>query len=119
MEGEGNTSTLSGDARARNHLAGRVLSMAREQGLASCMRLFELLFGRRLRSAEDELERIGPLTAVPALGLDALASAAYGPEAALTVLLKAGVDGASYIVPITAVILVVLALVAISYGQTI
>ena len=34
--------------------------------------------------ARDE---IGPLTGVPVLGLDALSSAAYGPEAALTLLL--------------------------------
>ncbi len=46
------------------------------------MSVFELLFGRRLRTEEQETERIGTLAAVPVLGLDALASASYGPEAA-------------------------------------
>src|SRR6266852_2956192 len=54
------------------------------------MRLLELLLGRPLRSDEEAVERIGVLTAIPVLGLDALASASYGPEAALTVLLPLG-----------------------------
>ena len=42
------------------------------------------------------------------LGLDALASAAYGPEAALTLLLPLGVLGVGYIAPISALIIAVL-----------
>ncbi|HZX66104.1 MAG TPA: APC family permease, partial [Myxococcales bacterium] len=57
--------------------------------------------------------------AVPVLGLDALASASYGPEAALTVLIPLGAGALGFIGPITAAIAVVLLLVAISYGQTI
>jgi amino acid transporter len=53
------------------------------------------------------------------LGLDALASAAYGPEAALTVLIPVGAAGAAHLGPIIAIICVVLALVATSYRQTI
>jgi amino acid transporter len=74
--------------------------------------------GRSLRSDEADAEQLGPATAVPALGLDALASATYGPEAALTVLLAAGSRGAGVIVPITLAIVVVLALVVVSYLQT-
>lgn len=48
------------------------------------MRLRELLFGGPIPDAEAaEEEQLGPASAVPVLGLDALASAAYGPEAAL------------------------------------
>jgi hypothetical protein len=47
-------------------------------------RFIEKLFGRPLRTDEEDEEQIGPLSAVPVLGLDALASASYGPEAALT-----------------------------------
>jgi amino acid transporter len=85
----------------------------------SAMTLFEALFGRRLRSEEQEAERIGTAAAVPLLGLDALASASYGPEAALTVLIPLGAGAAGLIAPITAVIVAVLVVVALSYGQTI
>src|SRR3954471_11851128 len=83
------------------------------------MRLVHFLFGRPLRSDEQDAERIGVVPAVPVLGLDALASASYGPEAALTVLIPLGAGALGFIGPITAAIAVVLLLVAISYGQTI
>jgi len=83
------------------------------------MRLLELLLGRPLRSDEEAVERIGVLTAIPVLGLDALASASYGPEAALTVLLPLGVTATIWIRPITLAIVGVLAVVALSYAQTI
>ncbi len=78
-----------------------------------------LLFGRPLRTSEEQGERIGTLRGVPVLGLDALASAAYGPEAALTVALPLGLAATRLIEPIVAAIIVVLALVALSYQQTI
>lgn len=78
-----------------------------------------LLFGRPLRSEEDKLEEIGPLSAVPVLGLDALSSAAYGPEAALAILLPLGILAPNYIGPILGLIILVLAAVCVSYRQTI
>jgi len=45
--------------------------------------LMDYAFGRRLASDEEEHQKVGPLTGVPIFGLDALSSAAYGPEAAL------------------------------------
>ncbi|HET6232806.1 MAG TPA: APC family permease [Longimicrobiaceae bacterium] len=83
------------------------------------MGIRQILFGRRLRSDEQERQKIGPLAGIPVLGLDALASAAYGPEAALTVLLPLGAAASGHIAPISAVILVVLGLVFVSYRQTI
>ena len=53
------------------------------------------------------------------MGLDALGSVAYGPEAALMVLLPLGAAGLGQLGPITAVILVVLAVLSLSYWQTI
>jgi amino acid transporter len=79
----------------------------------------DYVFGRRLTSDEQEHERIGALTGVPVLGLDALSSAAYGPEAALTLLLPLGALGLAQIVPISAVIIGVLLIVYFSYKQTI
>src|SRR5689334_9462248 len=83
------------------------------------MKLSRLLLGRRLASAEQAEQKIGVIAGIPALGLDGLASSAYGPEAALTILATLGAAGLHYITPITCVILVVLAILCISYRQTI
>lgn len=81
--------------------------------------LLNILFGRPLSSEEDEAERIGPAAGVPVFGLDALSSAAYGPEAALTILIPLGLAGVAYIVPISLIIIVLLSIVYFSYRQTI
>ena len=78
-----------------------------------------LLLGRRLRSDEHEEQKIGPLRGVPVLGLDALASASYGPEAALTVLIPLGLFAPHYMGPLSAVIIGLLLIVYFSYRQTI
>ena len=57
------------------------------------MSLIERLLGRTLSSQEESDQKITALAGVPILGLDALSSAAYGPEAALTVLLAVGALG--------------------------
>src|SRR6202166_2686005 len=83
------------------------------------MGLINVLFGRPLASSEDEGERITPLQGIPTFGLDALSSAAYGPEAALTILLPLGLLGVHYIVPLTAAIIALLVVLYFSYRQTI
>jgi amino acid transporter len=83
------------------------------------MGLINVLFGRPLASSEDEGERITPTQGIPTFGLDALSSAAYGPEAALTILLPLGLIGVRYIVPLTAAIIGLLVIVYFSYRQTI
>lgn len=87
--------------------------------MAKATSLWELLLGRPLRTEEQRAERIGVLRGIPVLGLDALASAAYGPEAALTILLSAGALAPGYLRPVSLAILVILALVYVSYRQTI
>lgn len=81
--------------------------------------ILDILFGRPLSSEEDTAERIGPVAGVPVFGLDALSSAAYGPEAALTILVPLGLIGLTYIVPISLIIIVLLSIVCFSYRQTI
>src|ERR1700680_745909 len=83
------------------------------------MGFINVLFGRPLASTEDEGERITPTQGIPTFGLDALSSAAYAPEAALTILLPLGLVGVRYIVPLTAAILGLLVIVYFSYRQTI
>jgi amino acid transporter len=81
--------------------------------------VLDLLFGPPLRSDADRKERIGPATGIPIFGLDALSSAAYGPEAALTLLIPLGAAGIAYIVPISVSIVILLGIVFFSYRQTI
>ena len=83
------------------------------------MGLVNVLFGRPLASSEDEGQRITPTQGIPTFGLDALSSAAYGPEAALTILLPLGLMGVHYILPLTAAIIALLVIVYFSYRQTI
>ena len=83
------------------------------------MNIVDLLFGRPLATEEEKAERIGPLKGIPIFGLDALSSAAYGPEAALTLLIPLGMAGAAYVWPITVGIVVLLGIVYFSYRQTI
>ncbi|HLJ78313.1 MAG TPA: hypothetical protein VKT75_12905, partial [Acidobacteriaceae bacterium] len=83
------------------------------------MQIIDLLFGRPLATSEERAEHIGPAAGIPIFGLDALSSAAYGPEAALTLLIPAGLLGIHYIVPITAAILALLVILYFSYSQTI
>ncbi len=77
------------------------------------------LLGRRLANREAAAERLGIWSGVAAVGLDGLGSAAYGPEAALTILAAAGAGGLSAIGPITWVILLLLGILYLSYRQTI
>jgi amino acid transporter len=81
--------------------------------------IFDMLFGRPLATEEEKAERIGPLKGIPIFGLDALSSAAYGPEAALTLLIPLGMAGSVYVWPITLGIVVLLSVVYFSYRQTI
>src|SRR5215204_7083021 len=83
------------------------------------MSLARLLLGRRLASHEQAEQKIGVTAGVPAIGLDALASSSYGPEAALAILIPLGAAGLGYIGPIVLVILALLATLYISYRQTI
>ena len=83
------------------------------------MKLNDLLFGRPLRSSEEAGEKLGPVGGLSVFGLDALSSAAYGPEAALTLLIPLAAVGIAYVVPITASIIILLVIVYFSYRQTI
>jgi amino acid transporter len=79
----------------------------------------DFIFGKPLATSQERAEQIGPAVGIPIFGLDALSSAGYGPEAALTIMLPLGIVGMSYIVPISTSIVVLLAIVYFSYLQTI
>src|ERR1700722_3595240 len=83
------------------------------------MSWLNLVLGKPLATTEERAEHIGPISGIPVFGLDALSSAAYGPEAALTLLIPLGVAGIAHIVPISFAIIGLLAIVYFSYCQTI
>ena len=83
------------------------------------MTISDWLFGPPLASSVDEDQKVSVWGGIPVLGLDALSSAAYGPEAALTILLPLGVLGLVEMGPIIICILALLAVLYFSYRQTI
>src|SRR5258705_5115689 len=83
------------------------------------MSLTDSLFGRPLATSEERAEHIGVAAGIPIFGLDGLTSAAYGPEAAMTLLIPLGIGGVEYGWRIIAAILVLLSIVYFSYRQTI
>src|SRR5436309_9078326 len=83
------------------------------------MSLLDVVLGRPLATREENTEKVGPLKGIPIFGLDALGSAAYGPEAALTLLIPLGLAGLNYIVPLSLSVIVLLVIVYLSYRQTI
>ncbi len=83
------------------------------------MSIVDRLVGKPLATSEERAEQIGVAAGIPIFGLDALTSAAYGPEAAMTLLIPLGVAGIHYIVPVISAILILLVIVFFSYRQTI
>ncbi len=83
------------------------------------MSFADSLFGRPLATSEERAEHIGVYAGIPIFGLDALTSAAYGPETALSLLIPLGIAGVAHLIPIVTVVLILLAIVFFSYRQTI
>jgi amino acid transporter len=83
------------------------------------MSIQDRVFGKPLATSEERAEHIGVAAGIPIFGLDALTSAAYGPEAAMALLIPLGLSGIPYILPIIATILILLVIVFFSYRQTI
>jgi amino acid transporter len=77
------------------------------------------ILGRPLANSEAEERKINAFEGVPAMGLDGLGSASYGPEAALTVLLPLGAAGTALMDWVMIPILVLLCILYFSYRQTI
>ena len=83
------------------------------------MNILDLVVGKPIKTSDERAERIGPAQGIPIFGLDGLSSAAYGPEAALSLLIPLGLLGVRYIVPVSAAIITLLVIVYFSYRQTI
>lgn len=83
------------------------------------MNILDLIVGKPIKTTDERAEQIGIQAGIPIFGLDALSSAAYGPEAALSLLIPLGLLGVQYIIPISVAIITLLVIVYFSYLQTI
>ena len=84
------------------------------------MSLFDVLFGKPLRTSDAAHEHIGVAAGIPIFGLDGLTSAAYGPEQAMYLLIPLGMVGVQqHLLPIFTAILILLTILYFSYRQTI
>lgn len=83
------------------------------------MGALDIILGRRLANREYGDRKIGAFEAVPAMGLDGIGSSAYGPEAALTILIPLGGASLAYIGWVMAPIVALLAILFASYWQTV
>jgi amino acid transporter len=83
------------------------------------MNILDVVVGKPIKTSDERAEQIGPAQGIPIFGLDGLSSAAYGPEAALSLLIPLGLLGVHYIVPVSAAIIILLLIVYFSYRQTI
>jgi amino acid transporter len=77
------------------------------------------LLGPRLASAEQATERLSKVKALAVLSSDAIASVAYGPEAALGILIVAGASALRANLPIAGCIALLMLVVGFSYRQTV
>ncbi len=77
------------------------------------------LLGNPLPRAAADSERLPSAIALPILSSDALSSVAYATEAALGVLILAGSGALALSLPITLAIIALIAIVVLSYRQTI
>ncbi len=83
------------------------------------MAIQDRIFGKPLATSDERAEHIGVSAGIPIFGLDALTSAAYGPEQALLYLIPLGYLGIHFLMPIISSILILLVIVFFSYRQTI
>src|ERR1700733_15165504 len=86
--------------------------------MSNDVNLLDLVVGKPIKTTDESAEQIGPAPGIPIFGLDGLSSAAYGPEAALSLLIPLGLLGVHYIVPISTAIISLLVIVYFSYRQT-
>ncbi len=88
--------------------------------IRACYELKRVLVGPALASGRERSERLTWLTALAILGADAIASSVYGPEELLRMLSSAGAQYTGiFALPITAAIVILLSILAVSYWQTI
>jgi amino acid transporter len=82
-------------------------------------RLRTILIGQPISSLREEHERLTKLKALAIFSSDNISSSAYATEEMMRILVLAGIGAITFTMPLTITIAVVLAIVALSYWQTI
>src|SRR5512138_910988 len=77
------------------------------------------LIGRPLPTADAPHQTVSKVVGLAVFGADALSSIAYAPQETLVILAVGGVQAFGYAFPISLVITALLAIVSVSYLQTI
>lgn len=83
------------------------------------LRAKHALLGTPIPTAREAHERLNKIRALAVFSSDALSSVAYGGEEIMKVLVFAGIASLSLVLPISAVIVLLLTIVVVSYRQTI
>jgi amino acid transporter len=79
----------------------------------------QFLVGRPISSEHEEHERLTKLKALAVFSSDNISSSAYGPEEIMRVLAFAGAGALVLTIPLAGLIIIMLAIVTLSYRQTI
>src|SRR6187431_1511685 len=82
-------------------------------------RLRTVLIGRPIHSEREEHERLTKVKGLAIFSSDNISSSAYGPEEIMRVLATAGVGALTLTLPLAGLITIMLAIVTVSYRQTI
>ncbi len=77
------------------------------------------LIGRPLQTADSAQQTIGKFIGLAVFSSDAMSSVAYAPQEMLIVLAAAGVAGYGFSIPLAIAIVILLAILTLSYEQTI
>jgi len=93
--------------------------MRRQSGYTPPRSLSHWLIGRPLMTADAPHQTIGKAVGLAVFASDALSSTAYATQEILGVLIAAGSIAYGYVFPVSVAIVILLAIVTISYEQTI
>jgi len=102
------------------HLVAQEKTILARSGWHAGLRgLRTFLIGRPISSEHEEHERLSKVKALAVFSSDNISSSAYGPEEIMRVLALAAAGALTLTVPLAALIIVMLAIVTMSYRQTI
>jgi amino acid transporter len=112
------------DAFQRGEDSGELIAtertvLDRRGWTAALRRLRTWLIGRPIHTGQEEHERLTKVKGLAIFSSDNISSSAYGPEEIMRVLAAAGAGALTLTLPLAALITVMLAIVTLSYRQTI
>jgi amino acid transporter len=106
--------------REEGRLVATERTVLERRGWTRALRsLRTILIGRPISSEHEQHERLTKVKALAIFSSDNISSSAYGPEQILIVLAFAGAGALSLTLPIAGLIIAMLAIVTMSYRQTI